>query len=150
MKKYIGYIENGFNLDHIPQGNAWYIVKILQLFNSDSQTGVGLNLPSKTIGRKDLIKVENRTLLEEEINKISIFCCNATLSIIKNFTILEKKTITIAPQIDNLIVCPNNNCVSSIHKSKFYTSFNREKQVIVKCHYCNQSFLLKNIKDYKI
>lgn len=150
MKKYIGYIENGFNLDHIPQGNAWYIVKILQLFNSDSQTGVGLNLPSKTIGRKDLIKVENRTLSEDEINKISLFCFNATLSIIKNFAVIEKKTITITSEIDDLIVCLNSNCVSKIHKSKFYTFFNREHQIMVRCHYCNQSFLLKDIKDYKI
>lgn len=57
MKK-IGYIENRVTIDHIPHGNAWYIVKILNLTNSKSQTGVGLDLPSHKLGVKDLIKIE--------------------------------------------------------------------------------------------
>ena len=28
-KKYIGYIQNGVNLDHIPCGNVWSIIKIV-------------------------------------------------------------------------------------------------------------------------
>ncbi len=68
QKKHIGYIKNGINIDHIPHGNAWYVMKILNLFNSETQTGVGLNLPSKKLGLKDLIKIENRILTAQEID----------------------------------------------------------------------------------
>ena len=54
-KRYIGYIQNGINLDHIPHGNAFFVMKILNLYNSTSQTGVGLNLPSRKLGLKDLM-----------------------------------------------------------------------------------------------
>ena len=58
MEAHIGYIKNGVNLDHIPQGNAWYVIRILGLEKCDNQVGIGLNLPSKKLGRKDLIKIE--------------------------------------------------------------------------------------------
>lgn len=149
-KKHIGYIENGINIDHIPQGNAWYVVKILNIFNSGSQTGVGLNLPSKSLGHKDLIKVENRILSKNEISAISLFCVGATLSVIKDYKVVNKTTLTIPHEVDDIILCPNVRCVSKEYTSKFKTSKNSKKQICVQCHYCEQTFLLDKIKNYKI
>lgn len=150
MKK-IGYIANGINIDHIPHGNAWYVVKILNLSNSKNQTGIGLNLPSNKLGIKDLIKIENIVLAPEKLDAIGLFCVGATLSIIENFKVV-KKTIIKMPDsdIDDVIVCPNKRCVSHLHKSKFSTLVNHLQEHCVKCIYCEQTFLLKDIKEYKI
>lgn len=149
MKK-IGYIENGINIDHIPHGNAWFVMQILNLFNSDNQTGVGLNLPSHKLGRKDLIKIENRALTTNEVNAISLFCIGSTLSVIRDFKVVEKYTLSLPPQIEDIIICPNQRCVSSEHNSKFTTSSNRQQKICVKCYYCEKSFLLEEIKNYKV
>lgn len=150
LKKHIGYIENGINLDHIPCGNAIYIMKVLDLNNSKKQTGVGLNLPSSKMGTKDLIKIEDYKLTQHEIDAISLFCVGATLSVIKNFEVVEKVIIQLPTQINDIICCPNKRCVSHITQSKFVTTKNRQNQICVLCHYCEQSFLLDNIQEYKI
>jgi aspartate carbamoyltransferase regulatory subunit len=149
-KKHIGYIDNGINLDHIPCGNAFYIMKILDLHHSNHQTGVGLNLPSKKNGVKDLIKIEGRVLTVNEIDAISLFCIGATLSTITNYEVSQKITISLPKQINATIVCPNKKCISHDHVSKFITSKNRQQQVCVSCHYCEQTFLLEDIREYNI
>jgi aspartate carbamoyltransferase regulatory subunit len=148
-RKHIGYIENGINLDHIPHGNAWYVMKILNLFNSHSQAGIGLNLPSKKLGSKDLIKIENRVLTQNEIDAISLFCTGSTLSIIKDFKVIDKFILELPKVVHDVIVCPNKRCVSHQHVSKFNTFVNRKDITIVKCHYCEKEFNIEDISQYK-
>lgn len=148
-KRYIGYIENGINIDHIPQGNAWYVMKVLNLLNSESQAGVGLNLPSRKLGFKDLIKIENRILTQNEIDAISLFCIGSTLSVIKDFVVIEKQTLDLPKQINDIIVCPNKRCISHQYTSKFTSFINRKNQTGVACHYCEKEFMLDEINQYK-
>ena len=148
-KKHIGYIENGINIDHIPHGNAWYVMKILNLFNANSQTGVGLNLPSKKLGVKDLVKIENRILTQNEIDAISLFCVGSTLSVMKDFVVTEKTILQLPEQINDIIVCPNKRCVSHQYKSRFKTFVNHKNVTSVQCHYCEKEFLLEEIREYK-
>ncbi len=150
MKKHIGYIENGINLDHIPCGNAWYIMKILGLDNHINQTGIGLNLPSKKMKTKDLIKVENRILTAKEIDAIGLFARGATLTIIQDFKVTEKITIPLPEIIEKLIVCPNSRCISSQYQSKFKIAVNKHNKVSVVCHYFEQIYLLDEITKYNI
>jgi aspartate carbamoyltransferase regulatory subunit len=147
MKKHIGYIENGINLDHIPCGNAFYIMKILNLHGSKQQTGIGLNLPSKKLGTKDLIKIENRLLTDAEIDTISLFCVGSTLSVIADFKVIEKIKIALPRIVKNLVICPNRRCISHEHNSLFITNNNYlEQQIRVTCHYCEQTFLLSELR----
>lgn len=141
-KKQISYIANGVNIDHIPQGHALRIANALNLFDSSRRIQVGLNLSSKRLGYKDLIKIENRILTIDEIDIISLFCVGATMSVIKDYEITEKITLQPAREINNIISCPNKRCVSKEYTSKFKTSINRQKQICVKCHYCEQVFSL--------
>lgn len=150
MEKHIGYIENGINIDHIPQGNVWYIIKILKLDKSSSQVGIGLNLPSKKFGKKDLIKIENHSISQNEIDSISTFCMGSTLSVIKDFKVIEKKTLELPKKINNIIICPNIRCVSRLYKSQFNSSINHNHKIYVKCYYCEQSFLLNELSEYKL
>ena len=149
-KKHIGYIKNGVNLDHIPCGNAWYIIKILGLQNGNNQIGVGLNLPSKKLGTKDLIKIENKVFSQDEIDAISLFCTGASLSEIADYVVVKKTTIELPKVIHNIVVCPNTRCVSHQHVSKFITVKNRQGKISLGCHYCEQSFLLDSITNYNI
>lgn len=149
-KRHIGYIENGINIDHIPHGNAWYVMKVLNLFNSESQAGIGLNLPSMKLGVKDLVKIENRILTQNEIDAISLFCVGSTLSVMKDFVVIDKQILELPKQVHDIIICPNKRCVSHQYTSKFYTFINRKNQTGVKCHYCEKEFLLDEIHEYKL
>lgn len=148
-KKHIGYIKNGVNLDHIPCGNVWSIIKILKLeSNVNNQTGVGLNLPSRKIGFKDLLKIENKVLTKAEINAISSFCVGSTLSIIENYKVIKKEIIKLPNIINDVLICPNERCVSNIHYSSFKTIETYDLDLSIICNYCEQKFLLKDIKHF--
>ena len=151
LKQYIGYFNNGSNLDHIPCGNAWKIIKLLDLQHKNKcQIGVGLNLPSQKMGLKDLIKIENKVFSTVEIDMVSVFCVGSTFSVIKDFQVVSKTIIPIPEVISHIIVCPNKFCVSKESESKFYTFYDLYNEINLSCHYCSKEFLLSEVINYNI
>lgn len=149
MEKKIGIIQNGINLDHIPQGNAWYIIKLLKLDSSKYPVGIGLNLMSTKLGRKDLIKIENYKLSKRELELISIFAFDATYSEIDEFKVTKKETLKLPDKIDELIICPNHRCISHQHKSLFHLQ-QKNTKFIAECHYCTKSYNLSSLTEFKL
>lgn len=149
VKKHIADLKNGINIDHIPNGNALFIIQVLHLFHADKQVGVGLNLPSNRLGCKDLLKIAEYSLADTQLHTISLFAPGATLSTIKDYKVISKTILRLPQEVNDVIICPNVRCVSRQYKSKFTTKINRKNQVKVKCYYCEQEFLLDNIKEYK-
>lgn len=146
--KKIGAIENGINLDHIPQGNAWYIIKLLKL-DRKFPVGIGLNLISKRMGVKDLVKVENYFLNDTQLKAVSVFAPGATYSEIRNFEVVRKIQLSLPESIEDLIVCPNHRCISHQYRSLFRFNSNND-HAITQCHYCGQHFDLTGIKDFQL
>ena len=44
---------------------------------------VGFNLPSKALGAKDLIKIENKQLTQKQVNQLALLAPTATVNIIE-------------------------------------------------------------------
>ncbi len=148
MNKKIGAIANGVNLDHIPQGNAWYIIKLLKL-ERKFPVGIGLNLPSQRMGFKDLVKIENYRLTAEQLHKVSVFAYGATYSEIENYEVVQKIQLTLPESIQEIIVCPNHRCVSHQYKSWFKLSSNGDK-LTAQCHYCEHNYDLTKLTEFKL
>ena len=90
-------IENGTVIDHITANKSLHILKILGLPDSETKNvTVAMNVSSKEIGRKDIVKIENRELkikkyvLNMISKKLSIVHCQ--LSIILAFLTLSETT----------------------------------------------------------
>lgn len=149
MEKRIGRIKNGINLDHLPVGSAWYIIKLLKLESIKYPVGIGLNLTSRKLGRKDLIKIEEYHLSPRDLELISIFARGATYSEIKDYEVVNKFQIACPEQVADLIVCPNHRCVSHQYKSLFHLQ-HKNQGLIAKCHYCENSYELSKLNDFKI
>ena len=61
-------IENGTVIDHITANKSLHLLKILNLPNEESTNiTIAMNVSSKQIGRKDILKIENRELAHEEV-----------------------------------------------------------------------------------
>lgn len=148
MDKKIGALANGVNIDHIPQGNAWHIIKLLKL-QRKYPVGIGLNLTSKRLGVKDLVKIENYKLSDEQLKAISIFAPGATYSEIKNYQVVKKLQLSVPAEIENLVICPNHRCVSHQYRSKFRFNNDRDK-IIATCHYCEHNYDLSNLTEFNI
>jgi aspartate carbamoyltransferase regulatory subunit len=139
-------IKDGTVIDHIPPGKGIKIAELLNLFNQDSVVIIGQNLESTKYGKKDIIKVENRFLKSEEYNKISLIAPYATINIIKNYEIVEKKKVVIPDVLEDVALCNNANCISNKEPvpSKLYVI--SKEPLIVMCHYCGYEFSGENIR----
>jgi aspartate carbamoyltransferase regulatory subunit len=143
----VSAIKNGTVIDHIRTGQALRIINFLRLLNDKHKVTVGLNLVSKSMGLKDLIKVEKRMLTPDEANQIVIFAPEATINIVQDFEVIEKLTTHLPPSIVEVFSCPNLACITHIEavKSLFYIE-ERGKQMQLTCHFCEKIFDRDQVK----
>jgi len=106
-------IRNGTVIDHIKPGRGRKILEVLGLSSSGTTISLLMNVPSKKRNRKDIIKVEDRELSENETEKLALLSPNARVNIIRNYAVAEKKTIEIPKVISGTVHCPNDNCISN-------------------------------------
>lgn len=137
----VSAIKNGTVIDHIKSGNALRIMHLLGLLKKGTQITIGLNLPSKRVGKKDLIKIENVELTPEQANEVVIFAPEVTINIVKNFEVIEKIKTHLPSSISDVFICPNLLCISQEKnvESLFYIEEN-SKHMLVTCHYCERTF----------
>ena len=76
-------LRDGTVIDHLPPGMALKALEFLGHEGGNIVT-VGMYLDSRKYGKKDLIKLENKELNEEEIAKIAILGPHTTLAIIRD------------------------------------------------------------------
>lgn len=135
----VAAIKNGTVIDHIAAGKAFNIIQLLSLQNSQNKVTIGLHLPSKRLGSKDLIKIENRILTESEINEIGIFSLTATINLIQDFQLVKKIKTYLPSEIKKIFVCSNPTCITQIEviESHFYLKM-VGKRVHFTCHYCEK------------
>jgi len=143
-------IEEGTVIDHIDAGQALNIIRVLDLAADDTLVTVGLNLPSKKLGHKDLIKVEFRELTQDEANKVAIFAPHSSINIIKKYEVADKFQIKVPEKIERLIICPNPNCISNAgHMDSVFHVTNGGPNLTFNCNYCEKRFHHDDILEYR-
>ncbi len=133
-------IKDGTVIDHITPGNALKVLKILGLLEKqpDSIISIAMNVVGKR-GKKDIVKIENRELDPKEVNKIALIAPNATINIIRNYEVVEKRKVSIPDEIIGIVKCPNPNCISNTNEPiqpKFIVK--SRNPLKIKCFYCNR------------
>lgn len=147
----VSAIKDGSVIDHIPAGQAIRILKLLNAFDNKQRITIGLNLKSKSLGLKDLIKIENRVLTDNEINEIATFAPKATVSFIQDFEVHKKLTTKLPEIISGIFICPNANCITRTEPvtSCFYVE-DYGKRVKLNCKYCEKQFERDQIAGYTV
>ncbi len=142
-------ICNGSVIDHIPAGNGLNILKLFHILDNHERITVGFNLPSKALGHKDIIKVENVSLTEAQTNQLALFAPNATVNIIKDFRVVEKRTIALPEKITEVFACPNSNCITHVEHAAIseFKIINNNGKIQLKCKYCEKVFNKEIIID---
>jgi aspartate carbamoyltransferase regulatory subunit len=72
--------------------------------------------------KKDIVKIENRELMKDEVNRIALIAPNASINIIRNYEVFEKKGVEIPHILVGVVQCPNPGCISNTNEpidSKF-------------------------------
>lgn len=134
----VSKIKNGTVIDHITSGHALDVVKILEI---TGRTGgivtVAMNVPSKKLGVKDIVKVEGRELNSKEVDKIALLAPHASINIIRDYVVVEKQVVKLPEVLKGIVKCANPACISNSEEPiqpTFYVE--REEPLRLKCHYC--------------
>lgn len=134
----VSAIENGTVIDHIPANVLFKVISILNLDKIDKQITFGTNLTSKKLGKKAIIKLSDTFFINKEINKIALVAPQAKLNIIRNFNVVEKKVVEVPEEIIGIAKCMNPKCITNNEKIVTRFSVLSQKDVKLKCHYCEK------------
>jgi len=143
-------IESGTVIDHIPPGQALNVLKILGIGGgSDAVVSMVMNVEScKGPGRKDIVKIENRELAPSELDQIALIAPDATVNIIRDYTVVEKHKVVLPKMAVGVLRCANPNCISNTSEpiaSEFVVESTHP--VVVRCVYCERK-LSGNLADH--
>lgn len=134
----VSKLKEGTVLDHLRGGTALRALRVLNL-PPERTLMIGINLSSERLDRKDIIKIEGYELTEDQAAKVALISPDATLSIIRDYKVVEKLDLKPPASFRGLIQCPNPACI--VHDEKVPGSFvvERTDPVTVRCEYCERS-----------
>jgi len=141
-------IKEGIVIDHIPCGNAIKVLDILGIYSDkNSIITAGINLNSNKMGKKDVVKIENKRIEKKELEKISLVAPNATISFIREYEVFDKIVIKIPNYIEDIIKCNNYNCITNHQpaRTKFYKQYSSSKEIKFKCKYCEKTEKIEEV-----
>ena len=131
----IDSINNGVVIDHITAGRAMKLYELLHLDELDASVAIIKNAQSSKQGKKDIIKIDAD--IDLNLDVIGYVDPNATVNIIKDGKLIEKKTIGLPEQLVNVIKCKNPRCISGCEQElkHIFRLADRENKVY-RCIYC--------------
>ena len=130
-------IENGTVIDHIPADKTYDVANLLRLQELDTPVTIGYNLPSKKIGRKGIIKITDKFFTEEEISRLSVVAPKIVLNIIRNYEVVEKKTVETPDELRGIVKCNNPKCITNNEPMQTVFHVIDKQQGTIRCHYCD-------------
>ena len=131
----IDSIKNGIVLDHIKAGKSMEIYEYLNLGELDSSVAIIKNAPSRKIGKKDIIKIDEE--IDLNLDVLGYIDADITINIIKDGKRSEKKHLELPETVKNVIKCRNPRCITSTEQEidQIFKLADRENR-IYRCIYC--------------
>jgi aspartate carbamoyltransferase regulatory subunit len=111
---HVAKIERGTVIDHIAAGQALNVLGLLGIDGSAGESvSVAMNVPSGALDRKDIVKVENRELSQDELDVLSLIAPEATVNIIRDYEVAEKHVVERPDEVIGVLSCPNTACITN-------------------------------------
>ncbi len=137
-ERLVAAIENGTVIDHIPAGKTYQVVNLLELQSLDTPVTIGNNFVSKKIGKKGIIKVSDKFFSDEEISRLSVVAPKIVLNIIKDYEVVEKKTVETPNELRGIVKCNNPMCITNNEPMQTVFHVVDKTHGLLKCHYCDK------------
>ncbi len=141
----VAALENGTAIDHIPPDRLFKVASLLGLEKMNNTITIGNNFKSNKMGSKGVIKISDKFFEEDVINRIALIAPNVILNIIRDFEVVEKKTVVLPNQIVGLVKCNNPKCITNNEPMPtHFDVIDREKGTL-RCRYCERKINKEDI-----
>jgi aspartate carbamoyltransferase regulatory subunit len=140
-------IKDGTVIDHIESGKALLVLRTLDITGKEGNViTVALNVPSSKHNKKDIIKVENRFLEKNDTNKLALIAPHATINIIKDYKLVEKRKIQLPDSIIGVFKCTNLKCVTNSDEYiKPILNIIDKNKIVLRCKYCFRTLTVNEL-----
>jgi aspartate carbamoyltransferase regulatory subunit len=131
----IDAIQNGIVIDHITAGKGMEIYNLLKLYKQDCPIALLMNASSEKMGKKDIIKLNGEVHID--MDALGYVDPNATVAIIRDGKVAEKRSLALPEKLTNVIKCKNPRCITTTEQelAHVFMLTDREKHVY-RCLYC--------------
>ncbi len=119
----VAALKDGTVIDHIPSEKLFKVISILRL---------------DKLGKKAIIKVTDRFFEQREVNKIAILAPNAKINTIRDYEVVDKKTLELPCEITGVVKCLNPQCITNNEPMSTRFCTVDKEQALFKCHYCER------------
>ncbi|MBO4384927.1 MAG: aspartate carbamoyltransferase regulatory subunit [Clostridia bacterium] len=131
----IDSINNGVVIDHITAGSGMKLYELLGLGDLDCSVAIIKNAVSRKKGRKDIIKIDAEIPVNLDI--IGYVDPGATVNIIKDGKLVEKRVLTLPDKLVNVLKCKNPRCITSCEQELDHVFKLTDKEhKVYRCVYC--------------
>lgn len=135
----IDVIEKGTVVDHIKAGKGEKVLKLLGIEEDyPYRVALVMHVPSKKTKKKDIVKIEERMITEEEANILALISPGATINIIEGGKVKNKYVVDLPEKLEGNGTCPNPNCITRT-ETEVKQMFTKEDEHY-RCHYCERLF----------
>ena len=145
-ERLVAAIENGTVIDHIPANKTSQVATLLKLSELKDPVTIGYNYPSKKVGCKGIIKVSDKFFTDEEISRLSVVAPKVVLNIIKDYEVVEKKTVETPDEIRGIVKCNNPKCITNNEPMDTVFNIVDKAHGILKCRYCDKEQDINNVQ----
>ena len=142
----VSALENGTVLDHIPAENVYKALDILNLKGIENQITIGINLASKLYGKKGIIKIADKFFEDDELNRLALIAPKATVNVIRDFKVVEKKTLVMPKEVIGIAKCRNPKCVTNHQPiTTRFATVDSDNEISLLCHFCEKITKIKHV-----
>ena len=128
-------VRTGIVIDHITAGLAMRLYELLDLERIDGSVAIIKNVASRKMGKKDIIKIDTERALDLDI--IGYVDPGATVNIIRDGKLLEKKTLELPHELRDVIRCKNPRCITSTEQELPHVfHLTDAEHRVYRCIYC--------------
>ncbi len=131
----VDVIEKGTVVDHIKAGKGLKVLAMLGGAEGGERIALVMNVPSKKLGKKDIVKLENKMVSEDVANMIALISPGASINIVENSKVAKKYVVSVPDTLRGMGTCPNPNCITN--KENCEKQFQKEGNRF-RCHYCER------------
>lgn len=128
-------IKNGIVIDLITAGSAMKIYSLLRLGTLTCPVALICNAQSRRMVRKDIIKIDSE--FDIDLDLLGYVDPGATVNIIRNGIICEKKRVGLPERLTDVIKCRNPRCITSTEQElpQIFRLTDADRRVY-RCLYC--------------
>ena len=132
-------IKNGIVIDHIIAGKAMQIYNMLELDKLSCSVALLMRVPSKLMGTKDIIKIDEDIALNFGV--LAYVSPNVTVNIIRDGKLVKREHLTLPERVTDIIRCKNPRCITTTEQEIHHIfHLTDAKKGVYRCAYCDTKY----------